>query len=151
MIEVKRILCPTDFSEFSDWAIELALPMARWFKSEISVIHVVPRVLMHPEYFPYMQEPVLPSPDVRRQAQEELDRYAEKVRQTGIETEVCLEEGDSVERCISCHDPLADDGAVKKLKTAYHKNCKACHQTLAKEGISKDAPYRHCTDCHPKK
>ena len=79
MIEVNKILCPTDFSEFSDWALELALPMARWFKSEISVMHVVPRVLMHPEYFPYMQEPVLPSPDVRRQAQEEIDRYAERI------------------------------------------------------------------------
>ncbi len=100
MIEVRKILCPTDFSEFSDWALELALPMARWFKSEISVMHVVPRVLMHPEYFPYMQEPVLPSPDVRNQAQEELDRYAERVRETGIETQVCLEEGDSVEELL---------------------------------------------------
>ena len=48
------------------------------------------------------------------------------------------DEGDSVEKCVSCHDPLKSEGNVKKLKTAYHKNCKKCHQDLAKEGISKE-------------
>jgi hypothetical protein len=61
------------------------------------------------------------------------------------------EEGDPVKKCASCHDPNEDKGPVKKLKTAFHKNCKACHQNLAKEGITKDAPYRKCSDCHARK
>jgi nucleotide-binding universal stress UspA family protein len=109
MIEIERILCPTDFSEFSDWALTLALPLARWYRSEISVMHVVPRVLMHPEYFPYMQEPVLPSPDVRKQALGELDRFVEKARESGIGTEVFLEEGDSVEEVLRKADRLPAD------------------------------------------
>lgn len=40
MIEIKRILCPTDFSEFSRHAIEQAIALARWYASEISVLHV---------------------------------------------------------------------------------------------------------------
>lgn len=57
-------------------------------------------------------------------------------------------EGDPVKKCIECHSPVENQGEVKKLSIAFHKNCKACHRNLAKEGITKDAPYRQCTDCH---
>ncbi len=109
MVDVKKILCPTDFSEFSAWALDLALGLAHWYKSEITVMHVVPRVLMHPEYFPYMQEPVLPSPDVRKQAQEELDRFTEKAQEAGIPTLTRLEEGDSVEEILEYASELPAD------------------------------------------
>jgi nucleotide-binding universal stress UspA family protein len=112
MVDVKKILCPTDFSEFSAWALELALRLAKWYESEITVMHVVPRVLMHPEYFPYMQEPVLPSPDVRKQAQEELDRFTEKARKADIPTTARLEEGDSVEEILACASELPADLVV---------------------------------------
>jgi nucleotide-binding universal stress UspA family protein len=112
MVDVKKILCPTDFSEFSVWALEIALRLAKWYESEITVMHVVPRVLMHPEYFPYMQEPVLPSPDVRKQAQEELDRFTEKARKADIPTMARLEEGDSVEEILTCASELPADLVV---------------------------------------
>lgn len=112
MVDVKKILCPTDFSEFSVWALELALRLAKWYQSEITVMHVVPRVLMHPEYFPYMQEPVLPSPDVRKQAQEELDRFVEKARKADIPTMARLEEGDSVEEILTYASELPADLVV---------------------------------------
>jgi len=60
-------------------------------------------------------------------------------------------EGDTVKKCLECHSPLENQGDVKKLQIAYHKNCKNCHRQLAKEGISEDAPYKQCTDCHEKK
>ena len=58
------------------------------------------------------------------------------------------EDGDSVEKCASCHDPFESEDKAMKLRTAFHKNCKGCHKQLKKEGISDDAPYRKCTDCH---
>lgn len=109
MVDVSRILCPTDFSEFSNWALDLVLPVARWYQSQITILHVVPRVLMHPEYFPYMQEPVLPSPDVRKQALEELERFAKRSRDAGIPTEVRLLEGDSVEEILEQASTLPAD------------------------------------------
>lgn len=112
MVDVKKILCPTDFSEFSVWALELALRLAHWYQSEITVMHVVPRVLMHPEYFPYMQEPVLPSPDVRKQAREELDRFTERASAAGIPTLARLEEGDSVEEILDLAKDLPADLVV---------------------------------------
>jgi nucleotide-binding universal stress UspA family protein len=112
MVKIRNILCPTDFSEFSDWALGLALPLARWYHAEVAVMHVVPRVLMHPEYFPYMQEPVLPASSVREQALEELGRFVQKARAAGISAEVRLEEGDSVEEILECASGLPADMLV---------------------------------------
>jgi len=61
------------------------------------------------------------------------------------------QEGDPVNKCVECHSPVENQGAVKKLSIAFHKNCKTCHRNLARAGISKDAPYKKCTDCHKKK
>ena len=40
MAAIKRILCPTDFSEFSSHALEQAVLWARWYGAEITVLHV---------------------------------------------------------------------------------------------------------------
>jgi Ni/Co efflux regulator RcnB len=58
------------------------------------------------------------------------------------------EEGDYVPKCIECHDPQESDGNIKNLRLSFHRNCKICHRNLAKEGISEDAPYTKCRDCH---
>jgi hypothetical protein len=60
-------------------------------------------------------------------------------------------EGDPVKKCAECHIPLENQGEVKKLQIAFHKNCKTCHKDLAQKGITKDAPYRQCNNCHEKK
>lgn len=58
------------------------------------------------------------------------------------------EEGDEVQKCISCHSPKENKGEIKNLRLSFHKNCKNCHKQTAKEGISEDAPYRKCQECH---
>ncbi len=40
-IQVKRILCPVDFSETSDLALLYAISLARAFGAELEVLHVV--------------------------------------------------------------------------------------------------------------
>ncbi len=49
--------------------------------------------------------------------------------------------------CVECHDPYEDDGAIMKLQTAYHLNCKTCHKEKAVFGNDAQA-YRKCTTCH---
>jgi hypothetical protein len=61
------------------------------------------------------------------------------------------EEGDPVQKCSACHNPSETKGKVLKLRLAFHRNCKGCHKKLAQEGISEEAPYRKCNDCHEKK
>jgi nucleotide-binding universal stress UspA family protein len=41
MVDINRILCPVDFSEFSERAFEHAVAIARWFESAITVLHIV--------------------------------------------------------------------------------------------------------------
>lgn len=40
MIEVRRVLCPVDFSDFSRRALDHAIAVARWYKARLSVLHV---------------------------------------------------------------------------------------------------------------
>lgn len=109
MIEIQRILCPTDFSDFSRNALEYALALARWYESEISVVHVLPQFLMHPEYFPYLQQPVLPDSDLRESAQTELGRFVHTARDSGVTTEVRIEEGQTEDAILDLADQLPAD------------------------------------------
>ena len=49
MIEVKRILCPVDFSEFSRHALHHAIALGQWFESEVTAhaIEVPPEFREH--------------------------------------------------------------------------------------------------------
>lgn len=42
MIEIRRILCPVDYSEFSRRALDYAMGIARWYGSTITLFHVSP-------------------------------------------------------------------------------------------------------------
>jgi nucleotide-binding universal stress UspA family protein len=42
MIEIQRILCPVDFSEYSRHALDHAVAIARWYDSSITLLHVQP-------------------------------------------------------------------------------------------------------------
>ncbi|HEX6162491.1 MAG TPA: universal stress protein [Vicinamibacterales bacterium] len=42
MIELNRILCPIDFSPFSEHALQYAMKMARWYNAQLRVLHVMP-------------------------------------------------------------------------------------------------------------
>jgi nucleotide-binding universal stress UspA family protein len=59
MIEMRRVLCPIDFSEYSRHALRHAVEVARWYRSSLTVLHVVSR-LSTPD------EPGLPLTDIER-------------------------------------------------------------------------------------
>lgn len=40
MIEIRRILCPTDFSTCSQHALQCAATAARWYKARLTVLHI---------------------------------------------------------------------------------------------------------------
>jgi nucleotide-binding universal stress UspA family protein len=41
-MKVERILCPTDYSEFSERALDRAVRLASWFEASVTVVHVLP-------------------------------------------------------------------------------------------------------------
>ena len=38
---MQRILCPTDYSECSRYALERAINVAAWFRARVTVLHVI--------------------------------------------------------------------------------------------------------------
>ena len=56
-IELKRILCPVDFSEFSQRALERAVPLADWFDAEVVALHVVPFLMPPGPGLPHLPAP----------------------------------------------------------------------------------------------
>jgi nucleotide-binding universal stress UspA family protein len=41
-VSIKNILCPTDFSDFSERAMRRATALARWFDCPVTALHVIP-------------------------------------------------------------------------------------------------------------
>ena len=41
-LTIEHILCPTDFSDFSERAFRRAVTLGRWFGSRVTALHVVP-------------------------------------------------------------------------------------------------------------
>jgi len=42
MIAINRILCPIDFSEYSEHALDVAVRLGAWYRASVEVIHVLP-------------------------------------------------------------------------------------------------------------
>jgi nucleotide-binding universal stress UspA family protein len=75
MAEIKQILCPTDLSDTSRHALEHAFAFARWYRTRVTVLHVlnVPLPVMPPAGIPVAEASALPplrpedvTEDVRR-------------------------------------------------------------------------------------
>ena len=89
MVEIQRILCPTDFSALSRRSLEAAVALARWYRTEITVLHVR-------DCGP-AGEAAGPAADPR----EDLNRFAEVAVAEGVPTRVVLREGHPVQEILS--------------------------------------------------
>jgi nucleotide-binding universal stress UspA family protein len=101
MIRFERILCPTDFSSFSFRAADYAVALAQHYEGEVHFFHAIPGVLMHPDQYPYIDQPILPDPEVRRRALERLDAFVALSRAEGVRTRLSLAEGPAVSAILS--------------------------------------------------
>jgi nucleotide-binding universal stress UspA family protein len=94
MIQIRRILCPIDFSDFSRRALDHAAAIAKWYQSTITLLHVSPLVLPV-AYAP--GSPALPSPALTHQDRDELlasmKRFAEAEAGSTVPIEFEMYEG----------------------------------------------------------
>ena len=74
MIEIKRILCPIDFSDFSQRAVDHALAIARWYESTVTLLHVRALVPIAPTA-PEMLPPMALTAEERDELMGALSRY----------------------------------------------------------------------------
>lgn len=89
MIELKQVLCPVDFSDFSRHALAQAAVIARWYDAALTVFHAYPAgpppVLLGAYLAPISTEPVPPpTPETHNEILAELKRFAGAVNTADV-------------------------------------------------------------------
>jgi nucleotide-binding universal stress UspA family protein len=93
MITIKKILWPTDFSDFSFYALNYAVSFAKQCKAKLLILHVVDVFLHDPAYFaPYVPDRSM-FDDFEKKAQARLEEVVRKRIPAGIETEAIVRAG----------------------------------------------------------
>jgi nucleotide-binding universal stress UspA family protein len=103
MIEIKRILCPVDFSEFSRHAVECAGVLARWYESEISLLYVqpMPMAAAIPYGGPVVVDRIVLPAEERERFQKDLEQFAQPLVDAGIPISVHVADGSAVDRILA--------------------------------------------------
>jgi nucleotide-binding universal stress UspA family protein len=96
MIEIRRILCPVDFSDYSRRALDHAIAIARWYESTVTVLHVfspAPVAAFGPG--PMVIEAIVLTPVDRDQLLADTKAFAETESAPGITIEAVVREGNT--------------------------------------------------------
>lgn len=103
MLNIKRILCPVDFSDASQHALEQAAVVAGWFEAPITLLHVYTQVFLPVPGVAvsgYSTDFVLGAED-RQRLVEEASRFAEPARAAGVHVDVIVEVGQAIPYILS--------------------------------------------------
>lgn len=96
MIEIKTILCPIDFSDYSRRALDHAVAIARWYDSTITAFHVyaVPPPAAYGLESPPPVGMVL-TPADRERLTAAMARFVETANASGVPIEIAIGQGTS--------------------------------------------------------
>jgi nucleotide-binding universal stress UspA family protein len=92
MIRMRRILCPTDFSDCARRALEHAAALAGWYEARLTVLYVsslTPSVVG----FPPMVSPITLEPLSRERLLEQLRAFAGPALAAGVQCDFAIREG----------------------------------------------------------
>jgi nucleotide-binding universal stress UspA family protein len=116
VIDINRILCPVDFSEFSRHALEHAALLARWYESTLTVMHAYPQavgpVIFAGDPVAVPLGPVQTPGEVREQALAELADFAASVKATGVRLMLEVRPGNAVPNILDLAKSLPADVIV---------------------------------------
>ncbi len=91
LLNLKKILVPTDFSESSNSAYKYALRLGQQFRAELHVIHVLEPVLS-PQFTGIPQAPAFSNGEIVS-AKKKLRVWANSVKATGVTANIILRNG----------------------------------------------------------
>lgn len=94
MIEIRRILCPIDFSDYSRRALDHAIAIARWYGSTVTALHVFPLapVMAYPPGAPGYEPFVLTSVD-RSRLLEDMKSFIAAESAPGVSLDAVIRQG----------------------------------------------------------
>jgi nucleotide-binding universal stress UspA family protein len=110
MIEIRRILCPVDLSDYSRRALDHAVAIARWYGSSITALHVfapIPTAPFAPG--PVAFEPTVLTAADRDQLLAQTKTFAERETAPGVSIDAIIREGDAAAEILACASSLKPD------------------------------------------
>lgn len=110
MIAIRRILCPIDFSAFSEHALDHAVAIARWYGSAVTLFHVYAIVPMavYPAGAPILPSELL-TERVRADLMAGMKRLAEGAARAGVAIECEIGEGNPAREILArANTPACD-------------------------------------------
>lgn len=99
MVSIRRILCPTDFSDFSRRAFQHAIRLARWKRCELVALHVN-EPAHPPPWARGSSRGALSDADARRHVSEKLQAFVEQARPAGVKVRPVVGEGRDVDEIL---------------------------------------------------
>jgi nucleotide-binding universal stress UspA family protein len=111
-IDIRRILCPTDFSASSARALEHAVTMAVWYEAALTVLHVLPDTVVAASELAYMANPVLLDLPLREATEADLSSLVAPARRVGLPAEGELREGKPAAEIVRAAQELHADLVV---------------------------------------
>jgi nucleotide-binding universal stress UspA family protein len=108
-IEMRHILCPTDFSAPSARAFEHALVLAAWYRAHVTVLHVLPQRVAAPAALPPLYTPMLLDGSMREAVQADLASLVGPANRAGMHTIAELREGHPAAETVRAAEDLHAD------------------------------------------
>ncbi|MBX3463542.1 MAG: universal stress protein [Planctomycetes bacterium] len=108
MIQIRRIVCPTDFSPTAARAVDYAAEMARSFDAELTLLHVIPEMTYPLRSFGMATA----FPHLREELHQRADDALQQIKaQLGANTKVStlLRDGDAHAQVLECAKSLGAD------------------------------------------
>jgi nucleotide-binding universal stress UspA family protein len=113
MIGIRRILCPTDFSDPARHALDHAKALAQQYEAELTLLHVVSFAqLPAPTFPPYYGYRGVQAPKVRDDLIRELEQLASVSRSEGLQTRLLLQDGEVAKRILEQAREMSADLVV---------------------------------------
>ena len=102
MIEIRRILCPVDFSDYSRRALDHAIAIARWYESTVTGLHVfspAPVAAWGPG--PVVFEPIVLTAVDRERLLADTKKFIEAETAPGVAIEAVVREGNTAAEIVN--------------------------------------------------
>ena len=110
MIDIRRILCPVDFSDCSRRALDHAVTIAGWYESTVTLLHVcAPVPISAYATVAPMMPPTLVSGENRNDVLEAMKRFSATVDGTAVPLAFELGEGDAANEIVSSAATASSD------------------------------------------
>lgn len=110
MIDIRRILCPVDFSDYSRRGLDHAIAIARWYKSTVTVLHVfspAPVAAYGPG--PVAFAPIVLTAADRDQLLADTKAFIEAETAPGVAIEAVLREGNTAAEIVDQATTMSAD------------------------------------------